>query len=102
MTVTEVKYAIEDILKKADPPIQANFDLKQISAFRDCTSKPGTRANWREVKSVFNRWKKVTKKGKLRGALVKFVNETKIGEDHGTYVGFEDDGNYSTGLLDDW
>ncbi|MCP3664440.1 MAG: hypothetical protein GY696_18455 [Gammaproteobacteria bacterium] len=105
MSTREIAYAIEDILIRADPPVQANVDLEQVIA---TTSKPGTRVNWRQVKSVFNRWKMVTTKGKMRGALVTFEDDTTMdGVRHGTYVGFEDDGHYSTmnsmsGLLDDW
>ncbi len=94
--------AIEDILIRANPPIGANVDRKQSNW---TTSKLGTRVNWRQLKSVFNGWKKVTTKGKLRGAYVSLRDESGVG--HAEYVGFEDDGHYSTmnsmsGRLDNW
>ncbi len=109
------KEAIENILRRADSPIRAHVAIEDKVRTRS-ESGPGTRLKWKQVKRTFNTLKKEKTKGKIRGALVTFSNYASIYEkekgliqdvSHGTYVGFEDDGSYSTwnsmtGLLNDW
>ncbi len=91
MNILGTKHAVEDILKRANPPILASVDLEKMKC---AIAKPGTRVSWRQVESRLKKFKQITSKGKLRGAFAIFHGDDQYG--HGTYIGIEGGGRYST------
>ncbi len=109
MNLLDQARAIQELLIRADPPIQAYVDFYEHTVTK---SKPGAPVNWKQVESTFNMFEKETPQGKLRAVVVAVLNcskEKEINGDtgHVMYVGIEEGGRYSTlnsmsGLLEDW
>ncbi len=76
MRVRDAIRAIEEIPKNADPPMQAYVDVGQKFHL---AYPPGTRVNWKYVKRVLKRMKRVTPKGKIRGVYIRLLTAKENG-----------------------